>query len=72
MMIMLSPRAQFVSVGESAKRLGVPPKTISKLFYDGHLRDDLCPIVGGRRIIPEDYVEIIGMELRRRGCAQSL
>ena len=31
------------------------------------LRDDLCPVVGGRRIIPEALVEVIAMELRRKG-----
>ena len=56
-----------LSVGEVAKRLGVRPSKITQLFYECRLRDDLCPIVAGRRLIPPDYVDIIAMELRRKG-----
>ena len=58
------------TVGELAKRYaahGVRPKDISDLFYARQLRDDLCPIVSGRRLIPLDYVEMIEMALRRAG-----
>ena len=57
---------RFVSVSEVARRIGVPPRSISDLFYSRELRDDLCPIVGGRRLIPEQYVDEIAAALARR------
>lgn len=58
---------QHLSVSEAARRLGARPRDISDLFYRRELRDDLCPIVGGRRLIPEDYLDMIGAGLRRHG-----
>lgn len=58
---------KLLSVGDVAKQLGVRPAQVTQLFYDRRLRDDLCPIVAGRRLIPPDYVSIIAMELRRKG-----
>lgn len=57
------------TVGDVAKIIGrgVRPQDITGLFYAQRLRDDLCPIVGGRRLIPVDYIDIIRMELRRAG-----
>ncbi len=54
------------SVSEVARHLGVKPRDISDLFYCRELRDDLCPIVGGRRLIPETYVDEIAAALRQR------
>ena len=61
--------SNYLSVGETARRIGrgIIPKDISTLFYQGFLRDDLCPVVAGRRLIPETYVPMIEMVLRRRG-----
>ena len=56
-----------LSVSEAARRLNARPRDISDLFYRRRLRDDLCPIVGGRRLIPEDYLDMIALVLRRRG-----
>ena len=56
-----------LSVSEAARRLKARPRDISDLFYRRHLRDDLCPIVGGRRLIPEDYLGMVAAELRRAG-----
>lgn len=56
-----------LGVSEAARRIGAHPKDISQLFYARKLRDDLCPIVGGRRLIPESYLDIICMALRRDG-----
>ncbi|MBN1341748.1 MAG: hypothetical protein JXQ73_03665 [Phycisphaerae bacterium] len=56
-----------LSVSEVARRLKARPRDISDLFYRRRLRDDLCPIVGGRRLIPESYVETIAAELARSG-----
>jgi hypothetical protein len=58
---------QYLSVSEVARRLKARPRDISDLFYRRQLRDDLCPIVGGRRLIPEDYVDVIAAQLRRAG-----
>ena len=61
----------FVTVSEAAREIGadfgedVPPRSISDLFYQRRLRDDLCPIVGGRRLIPRDYLPEIAETLRR-------
>jgi hypothetical protein len=65
--------ASYLSVGETAneltKELGepVPQRWISDLFYYRELRNDLCPIIAGRRIIPRSYLPMIVMALRRRG-----
>ena len=62
-----------ISVGEAADdltdRLGetVRPRWISDLFYGRELRDDLCPIIAGRRLIPRSYLPTIMMAMRRRG-----
>jgi hypothetical protein len=57
----------YLSVSEVARRLEARPRDISDLFYRRALRDDLCPIVAGRRLIPEDYIEVIAVRLRRAG-----
>ena len=56
-----------LSVGDVARILHVRPAQITQLFYERRLRDDLCPIVGGRRLIPRSCVAVIAMELRRKG-----
>jgi hypothetical protein len=62
-----------LNVSEAARELtellneDVRPRDISKLFYDRTLRDDLCPIIGNRRMIPRDYLEQIEWALRRAG-----
>ncbi len=62
---------QQLSVSEAARRLGARPRDISDLFYRRELRDDLCPIVAGRRLIPASYLDTIAAALRRRGRATS-
>ena len=57
----------YLSVSEAARRLGARPRDISDLFYRRALRDDLCPIVGGRRLIPDHYLDMILAALRRAG-----
>lgn len=56
--------ANYLSVSEAARRLGARPKDISDAFYQRRLRDDLCPIVAGRRLIPEDYLDQIAQTLK--------
>jgi hypothetical protein len=57
----------FLSVSEVACELGAKPKTISDLLYQRELRNDLCPIVGGRRLIPRSYLATIRQVLIDRG-----
>ena len=57
----------YLCVSEAARRLGARPKDISDLFYRRALRDDLCPIVAGRRLIPEHCLTVIEMALKRAG-----
>ncbi len=65
--------ADLLSVGGAADELSeqlgqtVRPKWITALFYDKELRGDLCPIIGGRRLIPRDYLPAIATALRQHG-----
>ena len=59
--------SQQLLVSEVARRIGARPKDISDLFYRRELRDDLCPVVAGRRLIPAGYVDVIHRVLRRHG-----
>jgi hypothetical protein len=54
------------AVSDVARRLGVPPRVISDLFYQRALDDGVCPVVCGRRVIPEEYVPEIEKVLRGR------
>ena len=54
------------AVSDVARRLGVAPRVISDLFYQRVLDDSACPVVCGRRIIPEAYVSEIERVLRGR------
>jgi hypothetical protein len=59
---------QYLIVSEVARRIpGARPKDISDLFYQRKLDDQQCPIIGGRRLIPMDYVPVIEATLRRLG-----
>lgn len=60
---------EYLSVGDVARKLDVRPSVVTQLFYERKLRDDLCPIVGGRRLIPPSYVQLIEIQLRRKGVA---
>lgn len=57
----------YLSVSEAARRLGANPREISELFYRRRLSDSRCPIVGGRRLIPADYLAVIEIVLKRAG-----
>jgi hypothetical protein len=57
----------FLIVSEVARRLGVPPRAVSDLFYQRKLDDARCPIVGGGRLIPEAYLPMIEVALRAAG-----
>jgi hypothetical protein len=58
-------------VGEAARRLGEPPKRITDGFYRRWFDNDLCPVVAGRRLIPEDYLPRMATILRERARPRS-
>ena len=55
----------FLFVGAVAARLNVSPHVVSYLFQMRRLDCNLCPVVAGRRLIPEEYVPEIAREVRR-------
>ena len=67
---------EFVFVTEAARELrekhgvAVRPHELTNLFYRRELSDDLCPIVGGRRLIPRGYLPQIADHLRNRSQTQ--
>jgi hypothetical protein len=54
-------------VSEVARVLVVRPRDVSDLYYQRVLSDEMCPVVGGRRLIPDDYVGQVEKTLRERG-----
>ncbi len=64
---------QHTTVGDLARDIGerigreVPPRVISDLFYKRVLSDERCPILGGRRLIPRDYIPEVERVLKDRG-----
>lgn len=69
--------SEHTTVGGIARDLGaklgkdVSSRVISDLFYKRILSDERCPILGGRRLIPRDYVPEIERALRERGSIPS-
>jgi hypothetical protein len=55
---------KYFTVSEVARQMGVPPRVISDLFYRRRLDDARCPILGGRRLIPSDYLSEVERVLR--------
>ena len=60
----------FLSVSDVARSLDVAPKAISYLFCARVLDDERCPVLGGRRLIPESYLPAIREVLLERGKLQ--
>jgi hypothetical protein len=61
----MSPPGVFIS--SLARKWKLPPHVLSNLFYRRVLDDAICPVAGGRRVIPNDYVPVIERVLRERG-----
>jgi hypothetical protein len=57
---------RYYIVSEVARKLGVNPREISDAFYQRLLDDARCPIAGGRRMIPADYIPEIKRVLKTR------
>ena len=61
----------YLTVSDVARRVHARrPKDISDLFYQRKLDDSRCPVIGGRRLIPEDYVPHIEATLRELGLLE--
>ena len=59
---------ELLTVGDAWRLAGArSPRDLSVLFYERTLRDDLCPVVGGRRLIPRSYIPEVTRALKRRG-----
>jgi len=55
----------YLTVGEAAELLGVAPKKLTDLLYLRQLDVKRCPLIGGRRQIPRDYLPAIAARLKR-------
>ena len=63
----------FLSVGEAARLCNArSPKDVTALFYRGEVRDDIWPIVGGRRVIPRESMPPLEMVLKRKGLIRQV
>ena len=58
-----------VEVGRLLGRT-VTPREITALFYERAVADDLGPVVGGRRLISPEAVEVIVAALREKDAAR--
>lgn len=56
----------YLTVSDAARHLNARPREISDLFYQRQLDDKICPVVGGRRLIPVEYLPAIEAVLRSR------
>jgi hypothetical protein len=59
------------AAAQVGRRLGreVSPREITSLLYDRRVPEHLAPVVGGRRLIHPEAVELIVAVLRARGAA---
>jgi hypothetical protein len=63
----------YLSVSEAARQLSeehgieVRPQDLSNLLYHRAIPDGLCPMVGGRRLVPRDCLPVIVAALLDRG-----
>jgi hypothetical protein len=58
------------TVSDVSRRLSVRPRDISDLFYQRALNDAVCPVIGGRRLIPSDYLPTIQAKLKALRAAR--
>jgi len=61
---------QLMGVGEAARRLGVHPRVLTTMLYEGRIADAAdYPIIAGRRVIPQAKLPIIRRALEGKGHA---
>ena len=58
--------SKIFSVSELARQLKCSPRDITLVLYERAVPDDTTPIVGGRRLIPEESMPLIEQALRER------
>ena len=56
----------YLTVGEVADKFGCSPQWLSQQIYLRRLDVSRCPLLGGRRLIPESYLPEIERIIRRR------
>jgi len=59
-----------LTVSDVARQVGAKPRDISDMFYKRVLSDEMCPVVGGRRLIAPEYVSTIVAALNK-ACAKT-
>ncbi|MSR58422.1 MAG: hypothetical protein EXS05_12345 [Planctomycetaceae bacterium] len=60
-----------LTVSAVARRFGVPPRSISDLFYRRKLSDTVCPVVEGRRMIPLEYLPTVERVMQEVGVLKT-
>lgn len=55
------------TVGQLAARLRTNPRWITAILYQREVDSDACPLIGGRRFIPESHIPLIVAALRSKG-----
>jgi hypothetical protein len=61
---------RYLGVREAAERVGCLPRELSDDIYSGRLDRDRCPLIAGRRVIPESYLPEIQALIQRRQQAR--
>jgi hypothetical protein len=59
--------SRFFAISQIARRLGIDPGVLSNGLYRGWIDSTQCPLVGNRRLIPEEAVAGIRETLVQRG-----
>ena len=62
----------YLTIGQAAKRLGIPPPKLSGALYGGKIREDFAPKVGDRRMVAEADMEALTIACRRAGLLPAL
>jgi hypothetical protein len=57
---------QLYSVGEAARLIGESARRTSDGFYKNWFDTTACPLIGGRRMVPADYLPTLAAILRQR------
>jgi hypothetical protein len=57
---------RYYSVGEAARLIGESARRTSDGFHKNWFDNAACPLVGGRRMIPAEYLPALAAILRER------
>ena len=50
---------ELISLTEAARRVGVKVKVLTNQVFFGNIDKDICPKVGGIRVVPVTYLPVI-------------